>query len=54
MRRLRRSAVLREMVAETSLGVKDLVAPLFVREGIDAPQPMPRCPESSSTRWDRW
>jgi porphobilinogen synthase len=44
MRRLRRSAVLREMVAETSIGVKDLVAPLFVREGIDDPQPVPSMP----------
>ena len=44
MRRLRRSAVLREMVAETSIGVKDLVAPVFVREGIDGPRPMPSMP----------
>ena len=44
MRRLRRSAVLREMVAETSIGVKDLVAPLFVREGIDDPRPVPSMP----------
>jgi porphobilinogen synthase len=32
------------MVAETSLNVKDLVAPLFVREGIEAPQPIPSLP----------
>jgi porphobilinogen synthase len=44
MRRLRRSAVLREMVAETQVTVKDLIAPLFVREGIDAPQPIPSLP----------
>ena len=44
MRRLRRSAVLREMLAETKLTVKDLVAPLFVREGIDAPQPVASLP----------
>ncbi len=44
MRRLRRSPVLREMVAETSIGVKDLVAPLFVREGIDDPRPVPSMP----------
>jgi porphobilinogen synthase len=37
-RRMRSSAVIREMVAETRLGVTDLIAPLFVREGIDAPQ----------------
>ena len=44
MRRLRRSAVLREMLAETRLTVKDLVVPLFVREGIDAPQPVASLP----------
>jgi len=38
MRRLRRTPALRRMVAETRLGVDDLVAPLFVREGIDEPQ----------------
>jgi porphobilinogen synthase len=32
------------MVAETSVGVKDLVAPLFVREGIDDPRPVPSMP----------
>jgi len=40
MRRLRRTPALRRMVAETRLGVDDLVAPLFVREGIDEPQPI--------------
>jgi porphobilinogen synthase len=44
MRRLRSAPVLREMVAETGLSVKDLVAPLFVREGIDAPQPVKSLP----------
>jgi porphobilinogen synthase len=44
MRRLRRSVRLREMVAETRLGVGDLVAPLFVRQGIDAPVPIPSLP----------
>lgn len=34
-RRLRSFAALRDLVAETRLGVDDLVAPLFVREGID-------------------
>ncbi len=32
------------MVAETRLDVDDLVAPLFVREGIDAPQPIGSLP----------
>ncbi len=44
MRRLRGSAVLREMLAESKLTVKDLVAPMFVREGIDTPQPVASLP----------
>jgi porphobilinogen synthase len=32
------------MLAETGLSVKDLVAPLFVREGTDAPQPIASLP----------
>lgn len=32
------------MVAETTLGVNDLIAPLFVREGIDTPQSIPTMP----------
>ncbi len=32
------------MVAETHLSVDDLIAPLFVREGIDAPQPIASLP----------
>jgi len=43
-RRLRRSAAIRDLVAETTLGVDDLIAPLFVREGIDAPQPISSLP----------
>ena len=37
-RRLRQSSAIRDLVAEVNLGVHDLVAPLFVREGISAPQ----------------
>ncbi len=44
MRRLRRTPALRRMVAETRLSVDDLIAPLFVREGIDAPVPIPSLP----------
>ena len=44
MSRLRRSPLLRDMLAETRLSVKDLVAPLFVREGIDAPVPIASLP----------
>jgi porphobilinogen synthase len=44
MRRLRRTPALRRLVAETRLSVDDLVAPLFVREGIDAPVPITSLP----------
>ena len=44
MRRLRRTPALRRLVAETRLSVDDLVAPLFVREGIDVPQPIASMP----------
>ncbi len=44
MRRLRRTPVLRRMAAETRLGVDDLIAPLFVREGIDEPRPIASLP----------
>jgi porphobilinogen synthase len=44
MRRLRRTPALRRLVAETTLRADDLVAPLFVREGIDEPQPIPSMP----------
>ncbi len=32
------------MVAETALSPNDLIAPLFVREGIDEPEPIPSMP----------
>jgi len=44
LRRLRRTPALRRLVAETRLTVDDLVAPLFVREGIDEPAPIPSLP----------
>ena len=43
-RRLRTTAAMRDLVAETRLGVDDLVAPLFVREGIDTPVPIVSLP----------
>ena len=43
-RRLRQSPAMRELVAEVRLGVKDLVAPLFVREGISSAQPITSLP----------
>ena len=44
LRRLRRTPALRRLVAETRLSVDDLIAPLFVREGIDEPQPIASLP----------
>jgi porphobilinogen synthase len=43
-RRLRRTAALRRLVAETRVTVDDLVAPLFVREGIDDAVPIVSLP----------
>jgi porphobilinogen synthase len=43
-RRLRRTAALRRLVAETSVRPADLVLPLFVKEGIDEPQPVASMP----------
>src|SRR3954453_19640737 len=44
MRRLRRTPALRRLVAEARLSVDDLVAPLFVKEGLDAPEPIASMP----------
>ena len=44
MRRLRRTPALRRLVAETRLSVDDLIAPLFVREGIEEPRPIGSLP----------
>jgi porphobilinogen synthase len=44
LRRLRRTPVLRELARETSLSRRDLVAPLFVKEGIGEPAPIPSLP----------
>ena len=43
-RRLRRTQALRDLVAQTRLDVSDVVAPLFVREGVDSPQPIGSLP----------
>jgi porphobilinogen synthase len=43
-RRLRRTRVLRELARETRLSRRDLVAPLFVKEGIDEPLPISSMP----------
>jgi porphobilinogen synthase len=44
LRRLRRTPTLRRLVAETTVSVDDLIAPLFVREGIDEPRPIHSLP----------
>src|SRR5881392_3470817 len=44
MRRLRRTPALRRLVAEARLSVDDLVAPLFVKEGLGAPEPVASMP----------
>jgi porphobilinogen synthase len=44
LRRLRRTPVLRDLVAETTLDATDLVAPLFVAEGIESPRPIASLP----------
>jgi porphobilinogen synthase len=41
---MRSTAAMRELVAETRLGTNDLVAPLFVREGVDQPPPIHSLP----------
>jgi porphobilinogen synthase len=44
LRRLRRTPALRRLVAETRLSVDDLIAPLFVREGVSEPRPIASLP----------
>lgn len=41
---MRRLPAMRRLVAESTLGIDDLVAPLFVRELIDTPQPVASMP----------
>ncbi|WP_282837959.1 porphobilinogen synthase [Microbacterium flavum] len=43
-RRLRQNAALRRLVAENDLAPRRLVLPVFVKEGIDAPQPISSMP----------
>jgi porphobilinogen synthase len=43
-RRLRRTAALRRLVAQTSVQPSDLVLPLFVKEGISEPHPVASMP----------
>jgi porphobilinogen synthase len=41
---MRRTPALRSLVRETELGTRDLIAPLFVKEGIDEPAPIASMP----------
>jgi porphobilinogen synthase len=43
-RRLRRTAAMRRLASQTSVRPADLVLPLFVKEGIGEPQPVPSMP----------
>jgi porphobilinogen synthase len=43
-RRLRRNPALRRLVAETRVEVDDLIAPLFVKEELREPEPVPSMP----------
>lgn len=45
LRRLRQNSILREMVQETSISVKDLIYPLFVVEGKNIKKEIPSMPD---------
>ena len=44
LRRLRRSPAVRDILQETRLSVKDLICPIFVKEGIEKPQTVESMP----------
>src|SRR5450432_1020025 len=44
LRRLRRTPTLRRLVAETRMSLDGLVAPMFVKEGIERPEPIVSMP----------
>src|SRR5437016_3325375 len=52
-RRLRRHPVLRDLVRETSLSVKDLIFPLFVRPGRGIKKEIPSMPGNYQLSVDR-
>ena len=43
--------MIRDLVAETTLDAGDLVAPLFVAEGIDAPRPIASSDARIAATW---
>ena len=52
LRRLRQTPALRRLVAQTTLTVDDLIAPLFVRQGITEPQAIASLPDVSQHTLD--
>jgi porphobilinogen synthase len=44
LRRLRRSPAIRDVLQETRLSVKDLICPIFIKEGIEKPQAIESMP----------
>ena len=52
-RRLRRTPWMRSLVAETRLAPADLIWPIFVREGVDAEEPIASLPGVSRLSIDR-
>ena len=52
-RRLRRTAWVRDMVAETRLTPADLIWPIFVRDGADVEEPVPSLPGVTRLSIDR-
>ena len=53
LRRLRKSAAIRDMVRENHVRVDELVYPLFVRDGVGAVSPVPSMPGVSQYTVDR-
>ena len=44
LRRLRKSPAIRDILQETRLSVKDLICPLFIKEGIEKPEAIESMP----------
>ena len=44
LRRMRRTAALRDLAQEYTLSVKDLIWPIFIREGANIEQPIASMP----------
>lgn len=43
-RRLRRNAIIRNSISETTLKPSDFIMPIFIKEGINEPEPIPSMP----------